>query len=246
MIVARIARHRTTIVISAVAILVAAASGAAAAIGVGTITGAHVKNESLSGSDVLNSSLFSIDVRNGGLLGLDLKADTVTGREVSERSLSVPANISQSLAMTDVANAAAGAALADTVLLSRGDLALTGSCWRQTDTGVLHLDLQVTTRVNGSYLQSSGDSKAGGAAAAAFLNIDTAKADRQIASPDAAANNFRLQNGTSQFTAWAPGGDFMIGQLATVLQNGAVAGVTPPLAAGKACHVFGYVSAITV
>ena len=90
-------RHRTRVVVAALAIVVAGTGVVAAA-----VTGSGVVNESLTGLDVKNSSLFSSDIKDGGLLGIDLKADTITGREVSERTLLVPANISQTLTATDV------------------------------------------------------------------------------------------------------------------------------------------------
>lgn len=237
-------RNRGRIVTAALALLVVGAGAAAASVGLNQVTGAHVRNESLTGLDIRNSTLFSSDVRNGGLLGLDLKADTLTGREIAERSLAVPANISQTIDATDVANTAAGDAFGETLLLSRGDLSLTGSCWRQTDTGVLHLDLQLRSSVNGSLMTSTLDSKAGGAAAAAFLNIDTPKLERQVASPNTAANTFRMNTTTTEFSAWSPGGDFMHGTVTTVLQNGVVSGVTAPLGTGTKCQVVGYVSAV--
>lgn len=238
-------RNRGRVVTAALALIVVGTGVAAASVGFNAVTGAHVRNEALTGVDIRNSTLFSADVRDGGLLGLDLKADTITGREVNERALAVPANISQSLTPTDVANAVAGDALTETLLLSRGDLSLTAVCWRQTDTDTLHLDLQLRSAVNGALMTSTLDSKAGGAAAAAFLNIDTPKLDRQVLSPNTGANTFRLgQGGLSEFTAWAPGGDFMRGNVNTILQNGVVAGVTPPLGAGNRCHVVGFVSAV--
>ncbi len=237
-------RNRGRIVTAALALLVVGAGAATATVGLNQVTGAHVRNEALTGVDIRNSSLFSADVRDGGLLGLDLKADTITGREVSERSLAMPANISQVIDATDVATTAAGDALGETLLLSRGDLSLTGSCWRQTDTGVLHLDLQLRSSVNGSLMSSTLDSKAGGAAAAAFLNIDTPKLDRQVASPNTATNTFRLNTTTTEFSAWSPGGDFMHGTVNTVLQNGVVSGVTAPLGNGTKCQVVGFVSAV--
>ena len=238
-------RNRGRIVLASLALLVVGAGAATATVGINQVTGAHVRNESLTGVDVRNSSIFSADVRDGGLLGTDLKAETITGREVSERALAVPANISQTITATDVATAAAGNATGETLLLSRGDLSLTASCWRQADTGALHLDLQLRTAVNGATMASSLDSKAGGGAAAAFLNIDTPKLDRQVASPNTAANTFRMNTTISEFSAWAPGGDFMHGTVTGILQNGVVAGVTAPLGAGaNKCHVVGYVSAV--
>jgi hypothetical protein len=243
-IVSHARRNRGRIVTAALALLVVGAGAATATVGLNQVTGSSVKNESLTGVDIKNSTLFSADVRDGGLLGLDLKADTITGREVSERALAVPANISQTLDATDVPNTAAGDALGETLLLSRGDLSLTGACWRQTDTGVLHFDLQVRSSVNGSLLSSTLDSKAGGGAAAAFLNIDTPKLERQVASPNAATNSFRLNTTTTEFSAWSPGADFMHGTLNAVLQNGVVSGVTAPLGTGNKCHVVGFVSAV--
>ena len=238
-------RSRGHVTTALIALLVGGASAAMATVGINQVTGAHVRNESLTGVDVKNGTLFSADVRDGGLLGLDHKADTITGREVSERALAMPANISQPISATDVANAAAGNALGEQLLLSRGDLSLTASCWRQVDTGVLHLDLQLASKVNGSLMTSSLDSKAGGGAAAGFLNIDTPKLDRQVASPNTAANTFRMNTTISEFSAWAPGGDFMHGTVTAVLQNGVVSGVTAPLLAGSnKCHVVGYVSAV--
>lgn len=238
-------RNRGRIVLAALALLVVGAGAATATVGINQVTGAHVRNESLTGVDVRNGTLFSSDVRDGGLLGLDLKANAITGREVSERTLAMPANISQTLAATDVADAATGNALPEQLLLSRGDLSLTATCWRQTDTGALHLDLQVRSAVNGALMTSTLDSKAGGGAAAGFLNIDTPKVDRQVASPNTATNTFRLNTTISDFDAWAPGGDFMHGSVTGVLQNGVVSGVTAPLGAGgNKCHVVGYVSAV--
>jgi hypothetical protein len=238
-------RNRGRVVTAALALVVVTAGGATAAVAFNSLTGAHVRNESLSGLDIRNGTLFSSDVRDGGLLGRDMKADTLTGREVNERALGVPANISQTITATDVANTAAGDALPETTLLSRGDLSLTASCWRQTDTGALHLDLQLKSVVNGAMLTSSLDSKAGGAAAAGFLNIDTPKTDRQVLSPNTATNTFRL--GTpGDFTAWSPGGDYMRGTVNSVLQDGVVSGVTGPLGPGNQCHVVGYVSAVAV
>jgi hypothetical protein len=238
-------RNRGRVVTAALALVVVTAGAATAAVAYNSLTGAHVRNESLSGLDIKNGTIFSADVRDGGLLGLDLKADTLTGREVNERTLGVPANISQTLDAVDVANAAAGDATAETTLLSRGDLSLTASCWRQDDTGALHLDLQLKSVVNGAMLTSSLDNKAGGAAAAGVLNIDTPKVDRQVLSPNTATNTFRL--GTAgEFTAWAPGGDYMRGTVNSVLQDGVVSGVTGPLGTGNRCHVVGYVSAVAV
>lgn len=244
-ITAIIRRNRTRVVVAALALVVAATGVAAATVGFNSVTGSHVRNEALTGLDVRNSSLFSADVRDGGLLGLDLKAETVTGREVSERTLLVPANISQTLAATEVANTAAGDALPETLLLSRGDLSVTATCWRQADTNVLHLDVQVRSAVNGAMLTSPLDDRSGGTAAATFLNVDTGKRDRQIHSPNVALNTFRLNEG-GQFTAWAPGGDFMRGTIGSVLQNGTVAGVSAPLGEGNRCQVVGYVSAVAV
>lgn len=235
-----IRRHRTRVVVAALAVVVAGTGAVAAA-----VTGSGVVNESLTGLDIRNSSLFSADVKDGGLLGIDLKADTITGREVSERTLLVPANISQTLTATDVANTAAGDALPETLLLSRGDLSITASCWRQTDTNALHLDVQVRSAVNGAMLTSPLDDRSGGTAAATFLNLDTAKVDRQIHSPNVANNTFRLNQG-GEFAAWAPGGDFMRGSIGSVLQNGSVSGVTPSLGTGTKCQVVGYVSAVAV
>lgn len=236
-------RNRGRVLFGALVLVLSCVGAAAATVGLNQVTGAHVRNEALTGLDIRNSTLFSADVRDGGLLGIDHKADTITGREVAERTLTVPANISQTLTAVDVANAAAGDAMPETTLLSRGDLSLTAACWRQADTGVLHLDLQLRTAVNGALLSSDLDSKAGGAAAAAMLNIDTAKLDRQVSSPNTAANTFRM-GALAEFTAWAPGGDFMRGSVNGVLQNGTVAGVTPPLGTGNRCHVVGFVSAV--
>jgi hypothetical protein len=239
-------RHRTRVVVGALAIVVAGTGvGAAATAGLNTVIGSSVRNESLTGLDIKNSSLYSSDIKDGGLLGLDLKADGITGREVSERSLLVPANISQTLDATDVANTAAGDALPETLLLSRGDLSVTATCWRQTDTNTLHVDVQVRSSVNGAMMTSTLDDRSGGTAAATFLNVDTLKTDRQIHSPNAAANTFRLNEG-GEFTAWAPGGDFMRGTIGSVLQNGTVSGVTTPLGTGNKCQVVGYVSAVAV
>jgi hypothetical protein len=245
-ITAIVRRHRTRVVVAALALVVAGTGVVAAATaGLNTVVGSSVRNESLTGLDVKNSSLFSSDIKDGGLLGIDLKADTITGREVSERTLLVPANISQTLTATDVANTAAGDALAETLLLSRGDLSVTATCWRQTDTNTLHLDVQVRSAVNGAMLTSPLDDRSGGTAAASFLNIDTAKLDRQVHSPNVAANTFRLNEG-GEFTAWSPGGDYMRGTIGSVLQNGTVAGVTPPLGDGTKCQVVGYISAVAV
>ena len=237
--------HRNRIVGAALALVVLGTGVAAAAVGLNEVGSAQVRNEALTGSDIKNSSIYSSDVRDGGLLGRDVKAETITGREVAERSLGVPSNISQLLPAVEAASAAAGAALPETLLLSRGDLSITASCWRQVDTRVMHLDLFVRTSTNGGMLQSTLDSKPGGTAAASFLNIDTVKEDRQIASPDAAANSFRLHHGgMAEFPAWSPGGDYLRGELGTVVQHGVVAGVTPPLGAGNTCQVVGYVSAV--
>jgi hypothetical protein len=238
-------RNRGRIVVASLALVIACAGVASAVVGLNQVVGSSVKNEALTGADIKNSSLFSADVKDGGLLGLDIKADGLGTREVAERSLLVPANISQTLTATDVANTAAGDALAETLLLSRGDLSITATCWRQTDTNVLHMDVQLRSSVNGAMLSSTLDDRSGGTAAATFLNVDTAKVDRQVASPNVNPNTFRLGS-TADFTAWSPGGDFMHGAVSTVLQNGTVSGVTPPLGDGNKCQLVGYVSAVAV
>jgi hypothetical protein len=148
-------RNRSRVVVAALALVVAGTGVAAATVGLNQVVSSSVKNEALTGADIKNSSIYSADVKDAGLLGLDIKADGLTGREVAERSLNVPANISVSMTATDVANTAAGDALAETLLLSRGDLSLTGTCWRQTDTNTLHVDVQVRSAVNGAMLSSS-------------------------------------------------------------------------------------------
>jgi len=205
------------------------------------------KHGSVTGVDIEDGTVLSSDVRDGDLTGEDLHPNTISGVEVRESSLDVPANLSQRVTATDVANASAGMKVPEVDLLSRGNLALTSSCWRQMDTNVLHAELAIRSSVNGAMLQSSGDSKPGGAGAASFLDIDTPITDRTVASPDTAPNTLRLnQGGIADFTAWAQGGNFMRGTMNIVLQNGTVVGVPPPLMSSSQCEFFGFVSAVAL
>ncbi|MCW2923767.1 MAG: hypothetical protein JWM98_1171 [Thermoleophilia bacterium] len=249
--VIRFARsHRVLTPLLAVGLLLVGAGSAIAALGINTVGGAQVRNEGLSGADIKNGTLFSADIKDGGLLGLDVKADALTGRQISERTLNVPTNISSDMTAVDVANAAAGAATPEVTLLSRGNVSLTATCWRQADTGVLHADLFLSSRVNGALMQGTLDAKSGGNTSAGFLNIDTPRAERQVASPDTANNTFRLFPGAAgapyDLAAWAPNGDYMRGNVSIVTQNGVVPGVTGPLGSGNKCHVVGFISAVAI
>lgn len=227
--------RRPGVIAVAAVLLVAFVGAAGAAIGANTIGTAQVRDGSLTG----------LDVRNGALYGADLHPDTLTAREINERKLNVPANLDLNLPAVVVANAAAGASVAESYLLSSGPIIVTATCWKQADTGVLHSDVFAKSTVNGALLESPLDNKLGGTAAAGFLNVDTAKTDRMITSPEVAANTWRLAgSGATEFSVWAPGGSFERGSIHAILQNGSVTGVTPPLGAGDRCGYFGFISAV--
>lgn len=242
----------------ALAALVAATSGAAIALpGKNSVTKNDIRKNAVTGKALATGAVKSKDVARGAIgskqikgksiRGNRLKDKTIKAKQIADDAIGSQQVAAESLNGSDIsdyeysqtgvvtatngadADAARAAAPAQQ-LFKKGQLTVYGKCYRDEGTDQVFADVYASTTANGAILDGeedlSGDPE--------FLDTDTAEVDRALERDTSALADAATVNET-EFTAMAPDGTKLVGQVGTAAKNGTLPAGNGVYGAGSVC-----------
>lgn len=188
------------------------------------VTAAKIAAGAITAEQVADDTITSQQVAEGGLDSSDLSDYAVISSDAG--------NFVRATATEAATEAAARTAAPEQALFSKGDLAITAKCFRDTAADSTFAEIYVKTATDGAIFDGE-DELNGGPAATDFLNTGTALVDSELDSTTATAADAVMDEG--EFTAVGPDGTHLIGQLTTAAKNGALAGGNGVYGEGNVC-----------
>ena len=206
-----------------------------------------VKSKQLAENAVTNKKIeaqavTADKVKDGSLTGKQVAAEGISSGNISDYAvLGSAAGPFHKLTATDAATEAAGRSDAPaTTLFKKGQLTVTAKCFRDTGGNTVFAEIYIESSADGAIFTSFNDALIGGNAAADFLNDDTALNLRQLGAANSTATSANMAE--SNFSAQAPDGTALNGQVTAASKNGALAGGNGVYGDGNVCLFSGQIA----
>jgi hypothetical protein len=237
-------RRPTAALIVAMIALVAAMSGAAMALpGKNSVNSGDIKDATVKNKDIKRDAVRSKHVKGRSLKGTDVQDDALKGKQIFEDKLeAVPEAkavqtvtpfgeaLERTTATEAATEAAARAAAPRVPLASRGQLTVYGKCYRDTTADTVFAAVFVESSADGAIYESGANQLEG---SGGFLNAGTPEADRALLVASAAADASALDR--AGWSAMAPDGTGIGGEVAAAAKNGTVAEGSGVFGDGNVC-----------
>ena len=232
----------------ALAALVAAMSGAAIALpGKNTVKKNDIANGAVTGKKIADGAVKSKQIKGKSIRGNRLKDKAIKAKQIADGavgSLQVADNGLNSADIADYEHAqtgivpatngadaeAARAAAPAQQLFKKGQLTVYGKCYRDEAADEVFADVYISTTANGAILDGENDLSGD----PDFLDTNTPEIDRALEIDTSALLDAATVNET-EFTAMAPDGTKLVGQVGTAAKNGDLAGGNGIYGAGNVC-----------
>lgn len=197
------------------------------AIADGAVRNKEVKSKSLNGNRLKDGAVKARQIAEGTITSDKVAPDGLTSGNIRDYKTASTGIVT---ATDGVDRATAREAAPPQELFAKGDLSIYAKCYRDTTNDRVWADVFIATSQNGAIFD--GDDELNGDPD--FLDTDTAEADRALESnTDAATDSAVINEG--EFTAMAPDGTGLTGQVGAAAKNGTLAGGNGLYGDGNVC-----------